>query len=295
MNDLQRTLSDTLSDSISDSISDSMSPDLSIIRRILYTDPVWAAYAIADLQPEFARYCSWHVGHSEAGPGLVLIYRGLQPPVCFAIGPAAAVEAALAQVEPLPELYLSIRGEHEPLFAAQFDTRSDRRLMCRMVLRRKEPVEMPHAPGLVRLHTDDLRRVEALYALGGEFAPDAFDPFQLASGVFYGIESADGQLLAAGGTHIVDWDAGVGAIGNMYTQREHRHHGYAGKLLTAIIHDLRAGFVDTIVLNVDQRNLNAARLYERYGFLMHCPYVEGKAVRRSENRKPTEPANAARG
>ncbi|MCB0162454.1 MAG: GNAT family N-acetyltransferase, partial [Caldilineaceae bacterium] len=90
----------------------------------------------------------------------------------------------------------------------------------------------------------------------------------------------DGALLAAGGTHIVNWELGVGAIGNMYTRPDSRGRGYAGVVLAAIVNTLRAGGVDNIVLNVDQRNEPARRIYEKYGFRIHCPYVEGIGVRR---------------
>jgi predicted GNAT family acetyltransferase len=33
------------------------------------------------------------------------------------------------------------------------------------------------------------------------------------------------------------------------------------------------------VLNVNQRNAAAIRIYERLGFERHCPFLEGSAVR----------------
>jgi ribosomal protein S18 acetylase RimI-like enzyme len=147
--------------------------------------------------------------------------------------------------------------------------------MLRMVLRRATDLSVPEVTNLVSLHSDDAARLLALYSRGGDFAPDAFDAAQIANGVFYGVEDANGDLIAAGGTHIVDWDAGIGAIGNFYTRPDHRRKGLAGVLLHANVRDLRAGNVDTIVLNVDERNTNAAALYERHGFAVHCPFVEG--------------------
>lgn len=127
----------------------------------------------------------------------------------------------------------------------------------------------------MRLVAADAPRLEALFAQGGDFAPDAFDAAQIDNGIFHAVEVPGSALLAAGGTHIVDWQAGVAAVGNFYTQPKARGKGYAGALLGAIVHNLRAGGVTNIVLNVDQRNATAQRLYARHGFVKHCRFVEG--------------------
>lgn len=255
----------------------------SSIRRILYTDPVWAAYAIADLQPGLAAHCTWRFA-SNGGDALIMLYRGLTPPVLFSMGAPDLVGrllAAEAQAGGLPaRVYLSIPDAHAATVAECYDVSADRRPMLRMALRRAVEIAVPAMPGLVVLHADDVPRLQALYALGGDFAPDAFQPSQVEWGVFYGIEEPGGDLLAAGGTHVVDWAAGIGAIGNFYTRPDQRHRGFAGALLGAIVGDLRRGHVDTIVLNVDQRNADAGRLYERHGFAIHCPFIEGEAHRR---------------
>ena len=256
--------------------------DLARIRRILYSDPLWAAYAIADLQPEFSRFCTWLTSDDAADEGVVLLYRGLTPPVLLTVGSPDAVAAALAQADLPPRVYLHIRNEHEPVINRRYDNGGDRRLMYRMALRRLPQDGVPAHPGLTRLYGDDAPRLAALYALGGNFTPDAFDPRQLEDGVFFGVEDADGNLLAVGGTHVVDWGAGIGAIGNFYTRPDQRGQGFAAVLLTAIVQDLRARAVDTIVLNVDQRNTVANRLYERHGFVVHCPFIEGVATRQNE-------------
>lgn len=259
-------------------------PGSAEIRRILYTDPIWAAYAIADLQPAYAAYCTWRAA-ANGGDALTMFYRGLTPPVLFSMGAPEVVGgllAAQAEEGVLPAAaYMSIPDTHAETVDAYYDLSADRRPMLRMALRRAVEVVAPPVPGLVLLHRDDVPRLRALYAVGGNFAPDAFQPAQVARGVFYGIEGPKGELLAAGGTHIVDWDAGIGAIGNFYTRPDQRHKGFAGALLAAIVRDLRKNFVDTIVLNVDQRNADAGRLYERHGFVVHCPFIEGVANRRA--------------
>lgn len=257
----------------------------SAIRRILYTDPIWAAYAIGDLQDAVYDQCEWYLDAGRRGAveddGLIMIYTGMRPPVLFAIGDPDSVERALTRMfkhsQPPSRVYFSIREEHEAVLAHHYDVSADRHPMYRMVLQRRDVLALPELAPLVRLLPDDAPRLGTLYAQGGDFAPDAFDPWQITNGVFYGVKGKNGDLIAAGGTHIVDWDAGIAAIGNFYTLPAARRHGHASALLNAIVRDLRAGAVDLIVLNVDQRNANAQQLYERNGFAIYCPFVEGEA------------------
>jgi GNAT superfamily N-acetyltransferase len=262
------------------------------LRRILGADAVWSAYAIADLQPEFAADCTWVVGKGPGGDeGLILLYAGLQPPLLFATGSAEAVADALRKADAASALpgaiYLSILPEHEDAVSRWYDVAGsdDLRPMVRMALEGASAGQADGGAGVVRLHGADAPRLERLFAQGGAFAPDAFDAGQIANGVFYAIEQGEGaegeapELLAAGGTHIVDWSAGVAAIGNFYTRPAARKQGLAALLLAAIVQDLRAGGVHLIVLNVDRRNAGARRLYERKGFVPHADFLEG-TVRR---------------
>jgi GNAT superfamily N-acetyltransferase len=131
---------------------------------------------------------------------------------------------------------------------------------------------------LRRLTGADVLAVKALFAHGGPFTPDAFAAHQVELGVFYGIEDEHGALAAVGGTHIVDYTARLAAIGNMYTRPDCRGRGFARAVLAAIVANLQADGVATIVLNVDHRNTGARRIYERFGFVVHCPYIEGVAT-----------------
>lgn len=256
-----------------------MDCDRTVLRRILNTDPAWAAYALADLQPAFAPYCTWQLGRSTGGEGLVLLFTALTPPVLFTMGPVAAVEAALGQMALPPVIYLNVREEHLPPVMAHYRVEGDCQRMWRMVHESGHRPGLPATPGLAPLTNKDDTRIVELYAHGGMFTPDAFDPYQLVNGVFFGVCTPDGALAAVGGTHIVDWQAGIAAIGNMYTRPDQRGHGLAGAILDAIMHTLFTKAVQHIVLNVDQRNHTARALYERHGFRIHTTFVEGVAKR----------------
>lgn len=250
------------------------------IHAILSTDPIWSAYALADLQPAFEADCRWLAAQSEDGPGVVLVYSGLDPAILLTVGSAAAVEAILQETPDLPRtVYLSTREEHFAVVDRFYDNQADHRPMLRMAL--PSTVQLTAADAsLRRLTPADADRLSTLYAHGGPFTPDAFDPAQLAEGVFFGRADAQGSLVAAGGTHIVHRGEGIAAIGNIYTRPDSRGQGHAKAVTAAIVSALHADGVHTIVLNVDQRNAKAIALYEKLGFKIHCPFIEGVAEKK---------------
>jgi GNAT superfamily N-acetyltransferase len=272
---------------------------LPAVERILATDPIWAAYAIADLQPEMARDCRWLVesgaetgaGAGAGGAAVALIYTGLEPPVLFTMGDAGALAAALeraAQGGNLPPaIYASIREQHLPVVTRYYDLAADVRPMWRMALADVHAALAKVGDNVqggaatpVRLAGTQAADVLRLLAHGGPFSPDAFSPAQIDQGVFFGIYDAAGvDLLAVGGTHIVYRAAGIGAIGNMYTRPDGRRRGYSAAILRAIVQELLAQDIHMVVLNVDQRNSGAQALYLEHGFVVHIPYVEGKGHR----------------
>lgn len=297
--------------------------DLALVAQLLADDPVWAAYAIADLQPAMTPYCRWFAHTSRDGDAVVLLFEGLEPPALFAEGDLAALEAVIAGADLPPHIYLTVREEHVPIITRWYD-HHDRRRMWRMVLggargegrgatahsgnfdaaaqrrggsaegdkeRNSElshfslceplPLSASASRSSVsprRLTAADVPLVRALLAHGGPFTPDAFAEYQIEQGAFFGVEDGADGLAAVGGTHIVDYTRGVAAIGNMYTRPDCRGRGYAGAVLAAIVDEVRANGATTIVLNVDQRNTDARRLYEQHSFTVHCPYIEGVAT-----------------
>jgi len=261
-----------------------LSSDVKQVQQILQRDPIWSVYAIADLQPVFAPYCHWSVVSGEQGEAVILLFMALQPPILFATGDEQAVVTALA-ASPLPErVYVTLRPEHVALVGEYYAWVEEVHPMTRMVLAADVQVTMPAISTLVRLQPTDTEAITALYRQGGPFTPDYFDPYQLDDGIFYGVKDAQGGLVAVGGTHIIAWQEGMGAIGNMYTHPTQRGKGYARAVLGAIITELQARNVTTIVLNVDERNTTACGLYERFGFTPYCTFVEAEGVRKVVNR-----------
>lgn len=251
------------------------------IHQILATDSAWAAYALADLAPAYDQHCQWTVAdHNPAEAGVVLLFTLLQPPILLTVGTSKGVQAALSQAELPDKVYVSARLEHYPLLEKLYDLTDDARSMYRMKYTGPHhPLSDPtnaEQPIATRLTQADADRLHKLYAHGGAFTPDAFDPYQLDNGVFIGIEDGQGNLAAAGGTHIVDWQQQIATIGNMYTHPQHRRKGYAATVVQRLVAECQAKGATNITLNVDQRNQGARRIYERHGFEIHCPFMEGQ-------------------
>ncbi|MCB0089346.1 MAG: GNAT family N-acetyltransferase [Caldilineaceae bacterium] len=254
--------------------------DTNYIRSILYHDPIWSVYALADLQPPFAEWSHWYVGESADGPGVVLLYSGLEPPILMTVGSVDAVEQALAQILLPDEVFMSAREEHLPLLQKRYEFGGHVEPMTRMVLNDEAKLLMPVLPDLRRLTQADSEKLRQLYANGGPFTPGFFDPYMLDDGVFFGILDQHDELLAVGGTHILNRPDQSAAIGNMYTHPQQRGNGYASAILCAIVATLRTEGMKTLVLNVDRRNAGARRIYERHGFQMYCDYVEGTGTKK---------------
>ncbi|MCY4410291.1 MAG: GNAT family N-acetyltransferase [Caldilineaceae bacterium] len=269
------------------------------VKGILAQDPVWAAYAIADLRPDLAPFCRWTVAPDASG--LALLFTGLEPPILLTAGSSEGVAAALNDAALPEEIFLSVRESHIPAVQQHY-ARVERHEMLRMALAPGQQVPEPTVP-TVTLSTADELRLQSLYQHGGEFAPDAFITSQLHDGFFFGIEDRRGHLAAAGGTHIayrrknatspglqkshrqksdsIDCilAQGVAAIGNIYSRPDCRGRGFGTAVTARITQALQADGYNFIVLNVSKQNLVAQSIYEKLGFARHCLFVEGVAKR----------------
>lgn len=248
-----------------------MMANLSAVEHLLTQDPIWSAYALADLEPEHQAFCTW----SLQGKSLLLIYRGLEPPVLFLEGDADDLSEMLQQIAAGTYQY-SCRPNHLDLIQRAFQRHSSEamwRMHYRVSSTRSD--EIQHIT--IRLKEDHLDEVQTLFA-GDPDAPDAFTPAQLSSGVFYGVYDGD-RLVAAAGTHVRSSRHKLAAIGNVFTHKAHRGKGLGSATTAAVVQGLLAEGIETIVLNVSQSNAAALKAYVRIGFHPHCAYCEGYAKR----------------
>ena len=250
--------------------------DIVEIGDFLERDRRYAAYAIGDLEPGFFEKCRWF-GADQAGElrSLVLLFEGLDPAALFLMGEPLGVSMILGTALRPDTVMFTCRDSHLTALQAHYQT-SEVEHMLRMTLCPADfrPVS---TFGVERLGPGYVSELARLYESA---QGNAFTPFQLAQGVFYGAKHR-GRLVSAAGTHILARTMGVAAVGNVCTYPEYRGQGYATRCTSAVCADLLATGVD-VVLNVARDNADAIHIYEKLGFQAYCPFVEGIAVRKHQ-------------
>lgn len=247
------------------------------IYAFLAQDRYYAAYAIGDLEPGLFELCTWHLSVQDGRKtALTLRFRGLRPPALFAMGSSEGL-APLLREELLPErVYLTGQPEHLSLFQKAFSLGpvGD---MLRMVL---EPGDFRSYNGqVIRLSRRHLPSLQRLYRGEGVFVP-----YQLDTGVYYGVE-VGGELVSAAGTHLISPTYQIAAVGNIFTHPSHRGQGYATACTSAVVEELLSRSLE-IVLNVARSNEVAVRIYRRLGFREYCPFIEALGMRKQRGTHP---------
>jgi len=249
--------------------------DLVRVQSILDRDRAWSAYALGDLAPEFAPHCSWHVAADDSA--IVLLFRGFDPPILFAMGDAAqleilfrGIEAATVSLHVQPAAFARMGSMFRPEFT---------RAMWRMTLPAQSfrPPSLDEVVPVDESHTD---AVQHLYDDGQQSKerPTFFQASMLRQGTFRGIWEGQ-ELVAIAGTHQFSPHLGTCAIGNVYTRRDRRKRGLGARVTSAVVQLALSQSISTIVLNVSQANVAARRVYEQLGFHCHCEFLEGEAAR----------------
>jgi ribosomal protein S18 acetylase RimI-like enzyme len=254
--------------------------DSSQIRAILNSDRTWSAYALGDLSSGFSEQCEWHVP-ADHGNAVLMIFRGLEPPILFAHGDAPSVERLVDEIGPVSPVFLHVRPGVVPIFQARYQE-CKIETMWRMVL---DPSQYCSTGQAVRLGIRDLQALRRLYSDGDAYgeAPDYFAPSMLSQGVYFGIWEGQ-EIMAAAGTHLIAPKEGVGAVGNVYTRRDRRGRGHAASVTSGVTSELLRMKLPTVVLSVNQRREGAIRLYERLGYTRYCIFCEG-VVRHSRKAR----------
>jgi len=255
------------------------SPPVAKIQAILEYDRIWCAYALADLDPSEMPKCDWLVGRHA----VILIYRGAEPPVLFAHGDPAGLEACFRDIEPGAYAF-ALTGTQRTLVRGRLRPWQEQR-MWRMSLK---PQDFPGAgdEGVVQLGPPDEDEIVALFADSPD-RPDAFYPRQLEAKTFFGIRE-DGHLVSIAGTHVLSQTYGVAAVGNVFTRPDRRGHGLGTRATAAVVARLLSMDLQTIVLNVSMDNQPAQASYRKLGFWPYCGYYEGLAEITPDSEGPTE-------
>ena len=244
------------------------------ITTFLGRDRWYAAYALGDIEPGFFEQCQWFGADLDGElRSLALLFEGLDPQALFLMGESVGAALILrAALRPAAAMFICSES-HLPALKAHYQT-GEIDSMLRMTL--TAPDFCPaNSLGVEQLGPGYAGELARLYACAHG---NAFSPYQLAQGVFYGVKE-EGRLVSAAGTHLVAKTMKIAAAGNVCTYPERRGRGYATRCTSAVCAELLAMGLD-VILNVEQSNASAIHIYQKLGFRVYCPFVEGIAARK---------------
>ncbi len=249
------------------------------IAELLQREPVANADQLGYLDETYDHATRWF-GLSEHGllRTVVLVYRGLSRPGVFTAG----APGGLRPIFRSPDAQMPERATghfvtaHRDAVLTAFDEPEPLRPMSRMVLHREVFVDQSLAgPDVVQLGHADTADIMALYA---HWPDNFFEPFQLESGLYFGVRS-DRGLAAIAGIHNLSCTYDVATIGNLVTHPDHRGKGL-GTAVTARLLAATFQHVSRVTLDVAPENAPAVRTYRRFGFAHAAEFFEGELHRK---------------
>jgi ribosomal protein S18 acetylase RimI-like enzyme len=233
-------------------------------------------YGIADVAQLWDVSRWWQEGHAVVG---LIVLPGSPVPVLYAVAAEEADRtlALLRRLAPaLPGRFMATGPVGMTAALADGFDAAFTRPYLKMHL--ADPDRLPPVDGgVVTLDRRDRDDLEALFATD-PVAGDFFHAGLLDTGCYVGWRDA-GELVAAGGIHIMDERQGVAAIGNLVTHPARRGRGLGRAVLATLCHRLLAR-VPLVGLNVRKDNVVARSLYESVGFVVVLPYEEAALIRR---------------
>lgn len=247
------------------------------LQDFLVQDKLANAYLLGDLDPDYFPFCHWYGTRAPDGTleSILCHYTGLSLPAVLAIGSEVGVETLLTNCSSeLPDrFHFHVTRPHLETLREDYELDHTRQ-MRRMGLHRSRHDNAQDDRHVRRLDHGDTAAIMKLY----EHYPDnLFEPTQLETGYYFGVDGDDGDLLSIAGVHVVSEDYDVAAIGNLVTHPEARGQGYAtactGRLLDELFEQ-----VSLVALNVREDNSPAISVYTSFGFQQNSTFWEGRAV-----------------
>lgn len=251
------------------------------LRDFLVQDKLANAYLIGDLDPDYFPFCRWYGTRAPDGTldSVLCHYTGLSLPAVLAVGSEVGIETLLESCrESLPSrFHFHVTQPHLETLERKFDVVGARQ-MRRMGLHRSN-FDSPGADSkrVRRLGHRDTAAIMRLY----EHYPDNFfEPSQLETGLYFGIDDGSDELLSIAGIHVVSEEYDVAAIGNLVTHPEARGRGFATACTGRLLDELFER-VSTVALNVREDNAPAIGVYTSFGFGHNTTFWEGRAIDRT--------------
>ena len=177
--------------------------------------------------------------------------------------------------EHLPErFHFHALEEQMTTVKGQFEPKSYQR-MVRMGLERSHYKRLPGdslAVGVERLGHRDTAAIMDLYQ---HYPDNFFEPYQLETGLYFGVRDEELGLASIAGIHVFSEEHDVAVIGNFVTHPDRRGEGLATACTARLLDNLfeRVSFV---ALNVQEDNAAAIHMYTKFGFGKNNVFYEGR-------------------
>jgi len=245
------------------------------LRAFLGRDRIMSAYALADLDAADVERARWWLASRDGqGVAAALVVEALPFRPCFATGETEALAAIFREGIRETRLVISTPPAGRVAVDAIYRfERVDRMHRMAVDIDSFRP-RVTHR--VTRLGPDELEDVIDLY---GHASRSYFTPDRMAREIYFGVYSGS-SLVSAAGTHVRSVRSGMAAVGNVLTRVTYRDRGLATSVTSAVTAAALEEHPD-VVLNVRQDNSPAVAVYERLGYHVHAPFIEGPAVRRS--------------
>jgi ribosomal protein S18 acetylase RimI-like enzyme len=249
--------------------------DVGLLRAFLLPDKERGAYFLGDLDPRYFHATRWFVGRGPQGvQAVVMRYDGHSVPGVHVMGdPAAARRVLLDNRDNLPPRFdIHAFAEIEDVVKDLFPGVLLRKHL-RMRLLASDVGQIPERdPDVLRLTHADTADLMQLYQRTGV---SYFDPYQVETGLYFGIRQ-EGALVSVAGVHVVSEEDKVAVIGNVATHPDWRGQGLSTRCTTRLLRALLRRRVETLVLNVDAGNGTAVHLYRELGFADYAHLYTGR-------------------
>lgn len=250
------------------------------LREFLVTNPLAHAYLLGNLDPGYFQFCRWHGMRREDGTlgSLILLYTGLSLPVVFMAGTEPDFRQLLTEVRPkLPRrFHFHVLDEQMDIVSEVFEPASSQR-MLRMGLQRERYLELRTERERARTERLGHRDTAAIMNLYQHYPDNFFEPYQLETGLYFGVRDEDLGLASIAGIHVVSEDHDIAVIGNFVTHPDRRGQGLASSCTARLLDELFET-VSLVALNVQEDNDPAVRMYENFGFERNNVFYEGRTT-----------------
>ncbi len=256
-------------------VSEVRDPDR--LRQILDPHRLFAAYALAQLEPDAFPHSQWWLSRRESAASLVCHSRAGLGDATFTLGDPEGVAAILSIHPGQYQTFATAKPEHMAALEEAY-TLAGARVMQRMHVSRDsfQPTPAEAEGNVIRLRGHQVRTLNRLYSSEG--GPTSYQAHHVDDGCYYGVVEG-GRLVAVAGTHAVSPSHGIAVVGNVFTHPQHRGRGFATLATSAATAELLQTCSD-VVLSVDPDNRPAIRAYEALGYVNTGEIVEAAARRR---------------